>query len=695
MRNRKRNDLKLILIVLLLTIGLGYAFLQTDLTINGTGKINANSWNIHFDNVQVTEGSVALSTGDSIPIINSTTLTDVTYTITLKEPGDFYEFTVDVVNDGTIDAMVGLVSNKLGGVEIDNTHPLPNYLNYLVTYYDGIEIATNHFLKAGESDAFKVRLEYPRDINANDLPSTVQTLTLNFRVEYIQADSNAVTRPYAPLTTFSTDSWETIIANVQEGKTYTVGSTKEIELGNSLGTHTLRVANNTTPAECETAGFSQTACGLVIEFEDIITKRQMNPHGIGSIRTGNVGGWPECEMRPFLNSTVDTESIYNSLPTILRNAIIDTTVISGHGEASGEVNFTSKDKLYLLSIFELIGEDYSSDSLTSTQTRQLDYYRGIGTTINNRSGIRKKSGESYDVYWSRSAWVHNVYDFVSIYSSAAFGDSDADSVFGVSPAFRLAGPASNFIPPCQAFENDSWETIVSNAQTNNYSQYPIGCKKEVTLGNSLGTHNLIVANNTSPAECETTGFSQTACGFVLLFDDIITTHRMNPAYNNGAVGTGAVGGWPESDTRTYLNDVNDSTSFYNSLPAVIRNGIINTNVVSGYELQHSGGNYSSTDKIYLLDYIEMLGSDSNSTTLSSLTLSESRQLDYYAYSHITYTARQALILNYNGTPTHYWLRSAYIQAPNTFLFVTNSYGALNPYQSETVLGVYPAFRLSN
>ena len=216
MRKRKRNHLVLILVVLLTSISLGYAFLNQDLVINGTGKVTANNWSIYFDNIVFNSGNVALSTGDSAAVINPTTLTDVTYTITLQKPGDFYEFTVDVVNDGSLDAMVSTVSNTLGGVEIDATHPLPNYLNYSVTYDDGVAIAPNHLLEAGDTETYKVRLEYKTDITANDLPTTNQSLTLTFSVEYVQADSNAIERPLFKLGDYFT--------MVPDASTYTISS---------------------------------------------------------------------------------------------------------------------------------------------------------------------------------------------------------------------------------------------------------------------------------------------------------------------------------------------------------------------------------------------------------------------------------------------------------------------------------------
>lgn len=46
---QKRNMIFAILVVLLL-LTIGYATLTTNLTINGTSKINNSTWNIHFNN---------------------------------------------------------------------------------------------------------------------------------------------------------------------------------------------------------------------------------------------------------------------------------------------------------------------------------------------------------------------------------------------------------------------------------------------------------------------------------------------------------------------------------------------------------------------------------------------------------------------------------------------------------------------
>jgi hypothetical protein len=188
MRKRK-NNMFISLIILLLSIGLGYALLTQDLTINGITKVKGNNWDIHFNNVQVSSGSVALSTGDSAASIDLNDNTLVNYTVTLNQPGDYYEFTVDAVNAGTVDGMVESVTSKLNNEPITT---LPSYLKYSVTYETNDEIQINHLLKAGDSEKYKVRIEYKRDINNTDMPTTAQTLSLSFRVVYVQADSNGV-----------------------------------------------------------------------------------------------------------------------------------------------------------------------------------------------------------------------------------------------------------------------------------------------------------------------------------------------------------------------------------------------------------------------------------------------------------------------------------------------------------------------
>ena len=248
---------------------------------------------------------------------------------------------------------------------------------------------------------------------------------------------------YPKLTKFELDSWTTIAANVRNGtiSDYNVGDTRTINMG-TYGTHTLRIANTSTPSECSTTGFSQSACGFVVEFADIITTHNMNPEGKYKGTTYNYGwnvdGWPASSMYTFVNN-----DIYNSLPSDLKNAIIDTTVVSSHGK-SDTTNFTSTDKLYLLAPREIYSDWKTNTSNSEASydtarelTRTLDYYTAGGVTISNCSGTIKKNGTSAAIWWLRSARSDYSDAFYYVGGSGYWAINNAKVTYGVAPAFRL------------------------------------------------------------------------------------------------------------------------------------------------------------------------------------------------------------------------------------------------------------------
>ncbi len=238
---------------------------------------------------------------------------------------------------------------------------------------------------------------------------------------------------------FANDDWATIAAAAKSGNyegKYNVGDTKEVDLG-SLGKHTVRIANTSTPAECSQEGFSQTACGFVLEFADIITTHNMNPKGEYKGTTYEYGwnkdGWPASSMRSYLST-----DIYNALPSALQSAIMDTKVVSGHGK-SDSANFTSTDKLYLLSTAEVWAQGTSNTITNDTgrdNTRQLDYYTGV--TTNSYSKAIKQLNGSNTYWWLRAASSFSNYGFCNVYDTGAWNGDFAAFAYGVSPAFRIA-----------------------------------------------------------------------------------------------------------------------------------------------------------------------------------------------------------------------------------------------------------------
>ena len=231
-----------------------------------------------------------------------------------------------------------------------------------------------------------------------------------------------------PAKSFGEDSWKVIASNAkkcvnnEENCPYKVGNTKTVKVNGKE--FTVRLANLKAPNECNNSGFSQSACGFVVEFADVITTHNMNP------TSSNKGGWLNSQMKTFIDN-----DIYNSLPEELRNVIIDTKTVSGHGKEDTN-NITSPedklDKLYLLAPKEIYSDWSDQYDTARDKTRQLDYYNIKSVTTNSYAAAKKNSW-----WWLRSASSTNSYAFYNVYSNGDWGSSYAYIAHGVSPAFRI------------------------------------------------------------------------------------------------------------------------------------------------------------------------------------------------------------------------------------------------------------------
>ena len=414
MKDKKYIYITLTIIFLLAALGISYAWFNAVIKGNDTAKEQS-----------VITGNLELTFTD-----------DTEVTLPNAVPGDSYTKTISVKNTGTLDAKYNLVWQELTN-EITNDELVIEAtckrLNSSNTEEGTCESISQTPIK---SNTIKKNISIEPSVT-HEYTIKVTFLDTGSLQDYNKKKSfsgklgiNEYKLPTS--VSFAEDSWETIVTRVQAGEisTYNVGDTKTIDMG-TYGTHTLRIANTTTPSECSTTGFSQTACGFVLEFADIITRHNMNDGD-----TTNLGGWPATSMRTFVNN-----DIYNAIPSEIKNAIIDTTVVSGQGSRDDD-NFTSTDKLYLLSTAEIWTQG-SSDTIdydnARDNTRQLDYYSSLGTSTSNYSGAIKKD-ESKDSWWwwLRTAYSNNYLYFYDVDTfGARGGHKSSNATIGISPAFRL------------------------------------------------------------------------------------------------------------------------------------------------------------------------------------------------------------------------------------------------------------------
>ena len=297
------------------------------------------------------------------------------------------------------------------------------------------EMVTGVFpaLKTDQTIKFNLIIQFP-DNNENQDSEKGKTFNGKVVVNY------EAPKPKS----FAEDTWETIAYNTSSD-VYKVGDTKTVLIGNNP--YTVRIANKSTPPEkCGLEDFSQTACGFVVEFVDIVDTRRMNPsgeHNGTNYPSGwNVGGWRDSEMRTYANN-----EFYNKLPSDLQNVITKTKVISGHGSDDNNAeredgNWESTDNIYLLSAHE-VWEDGTSNQVSSkdtaySQTRQLDYYADNHvTTSENYSYAIKKNNGSVSTWWLRAARSNNNRYFLIVYTDGYYSGSSAHRTTGFAPAFRI------------------------------------------------------------------------------------------------------------------------------------------------------------------------------------------------------------------------------------------------------------------
>lgn len=201
-------------IVALCGLTIAYAALSSTLTISGSSDVTAATWNVYIENASFATSipSTATQTSSSLPnakviqlasstagsggqggsdsctsgtdCINSFSgTTGSFYTAALSQPGDFKAIQFDVVNGGTLDAELGSTP-ILSGLTTEQDV----YLNYYVIYSTGSSVLVGDELAAGETVSMIVVIEYDKDITSSQLPTTDQSLSLSFSLNYIQAN---------------------------------------------------------------------------------------------------------------------------------------------------------------------------------------------------------------------------------------------------------------------------------------------------------------------------------------------------------------------------------------------------------------------------------------------------------------------------------------------------------------------------
>lgn len=181
---KRRNRKKTIIFLLILFISIGFAYLSTSLFLTGTGIFSANSWDIYFDNV--VEETYKTDIVSAATISNKVT---INASINLNQPKSTYTMYADIVNDGSLDAML-----DSWNVTTDMTSAESDVIDISLSYADGTSLTKNDLLESGSVDAIVVNVVYKDNISNNQLLTSDGDLNITITFNYVQADEDAVQR---------------------------------------------------------------------------------------------------------------------------------------------------------------------------------------------------------------------------------------------------------------------------------------------------------------------------------------------------------------------------------------------------------------------------------------------------------------------------------------------------------------------
>lgn len=178
-----RKKKKLIILILVLFISIGFAILSANLSINGGVGFNSNNFDVHFENIKVISEDVDYSTLE----VDSSDNTKINASINFKEPSEIFEYSVDVVNGGGIDAIFDSLTNNINST-------LEDYISVDIKYFDDSSINQNDLLRMGQSKRLRVKIIYNYDIDSLPQASTSLVTTSisykNINVRDINYDRN-------------------------------------------------------------------------------------------------------------------------------------------------------------------------------------------------------------------------------------------------------------------------------------------------------------------------------------------------------------------------------------------------------------------------------------------------------------------------------------------------------------------------
>ena len=235
-KERKVKKLALVaVIVAVLGMTIAFAALSQTLTIKGTGKVDTATWNIHFKNLQFLNKTTNASVNGT-PELSEDEVTISNINVTLKQPGDYVTYTVDIKNDGNINA-------EIQSIDMPTLTSVQSELFTFTAVYTGTtdKVSVGDTLYEGQTRNVTLTFKYKDITDSSLLPEKAEEISLTYSIHYVQSDKETpeTTTPASAYgeeiaskqitdTITATYYGGTPIAKVDEGKVKAMAYNKEL-----------------------------------------------------------------------------------------------------------------------------------------------------------------------------------------------------------------------------------------------------------------------------------------------------------------------------------------------------------------------------------------------------------------------------------------------------------------------------------
>lgn len=178
-KSRRRTSVKIsvtVMFVLFAVMGVGYAALNSKLSVTGTTIIESNSWDVHFGEYE--EINNTFEKNEEVFISDNQSLIKIK--VDLETISDSYQVNIPIINDGEMNAV-------LNTFELTPlTEEQEKYLEFYATYSDGSEIKIDDVLSKGEEQVMTFTVKYKDGVKLEDISNETEYLNLKASINYGQ-----------------------------------------------------------------------------------------------------------------------------------------------------------------------------------------------------------------------------------------------------------------------------------------------------------------------------------------------------------------------------------------------------------------------------------------------------------------------------------------------------------------------------